>query len=669
MMIPKDFQGRTFIFMLIGLIVLGLSSYGFAASQEIEEVEDLFDMSIEELMEIEVHTASRYKQSIKEAPASVTVLTSEEIRKYGYRTLLDILQSVPGFYKTYDRNYGYVGVRGFGRPGDYNSRIQLQIDGHRINDNIANGFGTMAEFYLDVDLIERIEIVRGPGSALYGSNALFAVINVITKSAKHYNGLEVSSELASHDTEKTRLTYGHTYRNDLDVLASGTYYDRDGQILYYPEFDDPATNNGHVKNDDEDSKSFFIKASISEFTLTVAQVQREKGIPTAPWGTVFGDRRTRTWDSYGLIGLTFEHDFPDDFSVLSKVAYNHYNYYGDYALDDGGTYINKDSWKGRWWIGELQFTKRLSDRHKLVWGADTQYNVRQDQKNWDSDVYLNDRRHSKSWSIYLQDEFRILENLILNAGLRRDDYDVTGNTTNPRAGLIYRLSNDTTIKFLFGKAFRAPSAYELYYNDGNATQKMNPQLNPETIKTYELVFERRLNKIYSGTVSGFYNKIEDLIDQTIDPGDGLLQFQNLSEVTAKGLEVALDGQWDNGMRGRIGYSFVRTLDKTTRATLANSPKHMINFNLIYPLLPEKLFVGVENKYMSKLKTLAGNHEDDALVTNLTLTFENDAKNMDVQVGIYNVLDVEYGHPGFGEHIQDIIEQDERTLGAKLIYRF
>jgi outer membrane receptor protein involved in Fe transport len=96
---------------------------------------------------------------------------------------------------------------------------------------------------------------------------------------------------------------------------------------------------------------------------------------------------------------------------------------------------------------------------------------------------------------------------------------------------------------------------------------------------------------------------------------------------------------------------------------------MVNLNLIYPLWPERLFAGIENKYTSKLKTLTGNHEDDAVVTNLTLSFENTAKNMEVQVGIYNLFDVEYGHPGFGEHVQDIIEQDGRTIGAKLTYRF
>jgi iron complex outermembrane receptor protein len=146
-------------------------------------------------------------------------------------------------------------------------------------------------------------------------------------------------------------------------------------------------------------------------------------------------------------------------------------------------------------------------------------------------------------------------------------------------------------------------------------------------------------------------------------------FDNLGEVTAKGIEVALDGKWQSGMRGKIGYSYVQTLDKTTRATLANSPKNMVNFNLIYPVVPRQLFAGFESKYISKRKTLSGDHENGSTVTNLTLTYENDAKKMEIQVGIYNLFDTEYGHPGFGEHAQDIIEQDGRTFGIRLTQRF
>jgi iron complex outermembrane receptor protein len=126
-------------------------------------------MSLEELMSISVDSvygASGFEQKVTEAPASVTIITSEEIQRYGYRTLADILRNVPGFYITYDRNYSYVGVRGFGLPGQYNNNIALMIDVHRLNDNIYDGALVGTEFPLDLDLIQRVEVIRGPSRLL-----------------------------------------------------------------------------------------------------------------------------------------------------------------------------------------------------------------------------------------------------------------------------------------------------------------------------------------------------------------------------------------------------------------------------------------------------------------------------------------------------------------------
>src|SRR5690349_15333145 len=106
-----------------------------------------------------VYGASKYEQKVTEAPSSVSIVTADEIKKFGYRTLGDILRSVRGFYVTYDRNYSYIGVRGFARPSDYNTRILLLIDGHRLNESIYNSVYVGTEAVLDVDLIDRVEII------------------------------------------------------------------------------------------------------------------------------------------------------------------------------------------------------------------------------------------------------------------------------------------------------------------------------------------------------------------------------------------------------------------------------------------------------------------------------------------------------------------------------
>src|SRR5512139_1786462 len=179
-----------------------------------------------------VYGASKFEQKVNQAPSSVSIVTSQEIKKNGYRTLADILRSVPGFYVTYDRNYSYIGVRGFGRPGDYNTRVLLTIDGHRTNDNIYNQAMIGTEFILDVDLIERVEIIRGPGSSLYGSNAFFGVVNIITKRGRDLKGAEASAEAGSFDTYAARLSYGNRYPGGSEAIASATAYDSKGDRLY-----------------------------------------------------------------------------------------------------------------------------------------------------------------------------------------------------------------------------------------------------------------------------------------------------------------------------------------------------------------------------------------------------------------------------------------------------
>lgn len=650
---------------LVSFIVVAGGLLAPAALAAEDPNEGFFDMSLEELMDVEIYSASKYSQKSSQAPSSVTVITSREIQLYGYRNITEVLRSVPGFYDTYDRNYSYVGVRGFGRPGDYNTRILFLLDGHRLNDNVGSLALAGNESLLDVDLIDRVEIVRGPGSALYGSNALFAVVSIFTKKGGDFKGGELSGVYGSAEKKQGRFTYGDVFDNGFEFLTSGTLANWDGETLYYPEYNRPRYGFGKTDNDDEDAKTFFIEASYQDFTFRAASSQREKGLPTAPWESLFDSDHTRTWDDYTLLGLTWEHEVDESLSILGRFSYHHYNYDGQYTYDDGGVYDNHDWWKGRWVVGEVQVTKQFDNGHKVVLGAESQYNIRQDQKNWDFNVYLDDQRHSKSWGVYIQDEYQLTDDLSFNVGVRRDYYDASGATVNPRAALVYQLSEESTLKFLAGTAFRAPSAYELYYDDDYS--KPNPNLDPETIETYEVVYENRFSDHWKATFSGFYYKIEDLIDQVQD--GPLMQYQNISEVTANGAEVGLEGQFDSGLRGRLSYACVQTLDKSTRSELMNSPGHIVNFNLIYPLLPERLFAGIDSKYVSARKTVNDNWTDDSLVTNLTLTYVNALKNLDLQLGLYNLFDVSYDHPGFIEHEQDMIEQDGRTFAVKMTYRF
>lgn len=162
---------------IVLMVMVALSSSARAQSA-------LPDLSIEDLMKLDagqVFGASERLQPVTEAPASVSFITAEEIARYGYRTLADILRGVRGMYVTDDRNFSLIGTRGFGKPGNYNSRILLLVNGHRVNDNVFGQAEIGAEFGFDPATFERVEVIRGPASSLYGDSAFFAVVNVITK--------------------------------------------------------------------------------------------------------------------------------------------------------------------------------------------------------------------------------------------------------------------------------------------------------------------------------------------------------------------------------------------------------------------------------------------------------------------------------------------------------
>ena len=262
-----------------------------------------------------------------------------------------------------------------------------------------------------------------------------------------------------------------------------------------------------------------------------------------------------------------------------------------------------------------------------------------------------------------------LENLRLNAGVRDDYYDTFHNTVNPRAGLIYSPVGGTTLKLLYGRAFRAPNAFELNYDDGGSASKSNPDLDPETINTYELVLEQVLIKDLRLVASGFHYDIDNLIVQTIDPGDGLIVYQNVEEVTSSGLEVELQGKLPEGLTGRISYAFQRTKDKQTDELLTNSPEHMAKLSLIVPLHEDELFAGVELQYLSSRKTLAERHTQDVLLANLTVFSQKLMEGLEVSASVYNLFNWKYGDPGSAEHRQDIIEQDGISFRIKLTYSF
>ena len=617
-----------------------------------------------------VFGASKYEQKPSEAPASVSVVTNEEIRKFGYRTLSEILRSVRGFFTTYDRNYSYIGVRGFDRPGDYDTRVLLLLDGHRINDNVYDQASVGTEALIEVDAIERIEIIRGPSSSLYGTNAFLAVINVITRSGRDLKGTEVAATGGSYSTGEARMSYGARFDNGVEAFFGGSYYDSGGQNLFYPEFDSPATNNGWANGADGDSFGrLFGKMSFGNFRVEAAYSSRDKQIPTASFGTDFNDSREKTTDERGFLDLRYDRDVGLKSRFVGTVSYDGYWYRGTYPTSG---IVSRDIGNGRWWTAEAQSITTLHDRHKVIGGAEVRYNTQQDQSYYDTNpyfLYLDDRRQTSFRALYAQDEYRARDNLILNFGVRHDNYETFGGTTNPRLGVIYAARPSTTLKFLYGRAFRAPNVYELYYDDGGTSQKANPGLEPESIRTYEIALEHAFHTRFRGVASVYRYGIDNLITLMTDPADGLDVFRNVDRVKAEGVEFELEGSFARFLEGRLSYALQRSEDATAGATLTNSPRHLAKANLTVPFRDDKFLASLEAQYTSARVTVFGAPAGGFTVANVTLLTRNWKKGPSLSLSVFNLFDRKYGDPGGAEHAQTLIPQDGRNFRVQVRYEF
>lgn len=626
-----------------------------------------------------VTAASKHEQSLEEAPSAVTVITAEDIRRFGYRTLAEALRSVPGFYTSYDRNYAYLGVRGFLRPGDYNNRILLLVNGHTYNDDIYGSAAIDNSFGIDMEAIRRIEIVRGPGSALYGGNALFAVINVVTAGATDLPGMQPLVEGGSYGHVRGQSTYGHVFDSGLSLFASGSAMLENGpSTLFYPAYDSPDTNNGvAVHADGERAVNAFLSARYGGFFFQAAVNQREKDIPTGSFGTTFNDPDNHTVDSRPFAELSYTAEVLPTLLAYGRVYYDGVFYRGTYVYGTGDQRdLFDDRGTSNWFGGEARLEWRPLPQHTITVG--TEYSYHPDARQTYTSTRTRERFVDTSLSygtlgVYAQDEWHVLPQLTLVGGLRYDHYYNGIDQVSPRAALLWQPWSRTHLKLLYGQAFRAPNLYELYYSsvDSPFDYRPNPALSPESITTYEAVLEQDLPYRARAQLSVYHYELDGLIDLAtfVDPNTGnpYVQFENLNGARASGAELALSVPITDKVLARVGYS-LQHARADNGAQLSNSPQNLGVVALLFPL-PYGVQGGAEIQVESPRLTLARTQLPTAVVGNLTLDYATPIHGLATSVGLYNIFNQKYSDPAAPEHLQDAIPQNGFTFRVQLRYQF
>ena len=630
------------------------------------------EFTLEQLMRIEIEPvfgASKRMQPVTEAPASVTIVTRDEIARYGYRSLADVLRSVRGFYVTNDRNYSYLGARGFARPGDYGTRILLLVDGHRMNDNVFEQAAIGREFGVDAAMFERVEIVRGPSSSLYGTSAFFAVVNVIMRNGADINGITASADTGTFGSHNAFVGVGKKLARRIEFALSASYSGSDGPArLYIPTFDTPATNGGVADRlDDEEATQFFGRIKVADFTLTAAYGDRAKGVPTASYLTTFNDPRLRTTDRRSFIDAQYGHAVKGVQVALSAYV-DDYHYSGSYPLQataDGPAVLNRDYGIGTWAGAEARVTRSLPWRQALIVGTDFRSNFRQAQGSIDDgslDGGFAVDRSSKAGAVYVSDDITLHSAVHITLGVRDDVYGAFSHVT-PRAAVIVTPSRRQAFKYLYGTAFRAPNAFELdYFSEG----VRNQTLRPETIGSHEVVWERYFGTRLRTSASAYRNHVSGLLALKADPAENLF-WTNDGEVRSTGAEF--EGEWRfKRIEGLASYSNQRTTDLQTHEGLTNSPHHLVKVRLSSPGPVHGSTIAFEMQSLSSRTTLAGQTIPSARLANVTFV-EPIGGRLDLVAGVRNAFGARYGDPGSEEHRQDVIEQDGRTISVGLRWRF
>ena len=635
-------------------------------------------ITLEQLMAMDVERvfgASRFQQSVLDAPASVSIVTRDDIERFGYRTLADILRSVRGFYVSNDRNYSYVGVRGFSRPGDYNTRVLLLIDGHRLNDNIYDQAMIGTEFPLDVELIERVEVVRGASSSLYGTSAFFGVVNVVTKRAGDLGRFSGSAEVASLGTLRVRGSFARLFSNGASAAVSVTGYHADGQAqLFYPELAGVTRTGGVATGLDGDGfAQVFASVSSGGWKGQTTWAVREKGIPTGAFDTAFDDDRTRTRDLRGYVDASYDRTWAGT-ALQWRAAYDRYSYDGTYALDlpeglDPDPY--QDTGRGEWWSSEATIRRHVSRAHHLTAGLEFRGNVRQDQAAtypMSGTVVLDDRRRSRVWSLFAQDEFRISPRVLLNAGIRHDDFSLSGAATSPRAALVVSPLPDSALKLTYAEAFRAPNAYELFYY----TPSGSSALTPERIRSAEIIWEQYFARRVRVEAAVFANRVRNLISQRAGGSENPLEdvsFHNLESTVARGFGLETEARLAAGFNLHASYQYADAHLHGANQPLSNSPRSLGRAALTRRTVGGRLVASTEVMFVGSRLAIDGTSSPAFGLWNASIGAPTLVRHVTLQLDARNLLNRAYGDPGAEEHRQSLIPQDGRTARLRATWRF
>ncbi|MET0061135.1 MAG: TonB-dependent receptor [Candidatus Thiodiazotropha endolucinida] len=664
-----------------------------------QQLDHFLSLSLEQLMEMEITISTDTKQTVSQAPAAVSVITVEDIEATGATNLVDILESVPGIHVRANQ-FAFRPLIQF--RGTNANQTLLMINGTSMRD-LMWGFGIFWKG-IPSSIIDRVEIIRGPGSALFGADASAGVINVITKTAGKINHNEMGLRSGSFNSNTGWLQYGNSW-NGFDIGLTINLATTDGHDPFVAA--DGQTQQdaalGSMVSLAPDNAQFGWKNQ--DIRLSVAKddwqlrvdYMKHSDLKVGLTGAGVLDPLTTAEDSRFNLDLLYnDPDFSNDWGIDAELRYQDLDYTsGDGFQERPPGAFNGDYPQGV--INQMQSAeRRLSfeasglftgvDKHALRLGLgytwQDLYLVKQllnmgigpdgnplppgsplvDVSNTPY-AFAPEKTRSIRY-LFLQDVWSFSDNWQLTAGVRYDDYSDFGDTLNPRLALVWQVSDRFTTKLLYGRAFRPPSFQELFAE--TSFSRPNPDLDPERSETVELILSYIPSNDLNIAINLYNLQQSDFIRAITSPGESDRRFQNTGNHTIQGIE--LEAKWQAAKTLRLSANYTIRNPDNNQFRAIDEPKQDAyarvdwNFSPDWNLNMQTNWIGERERRSNDLRSSL----DDYTLTDTTLRYTG-LNAWEFAFSIRNLFDEdarEYTAPS----VTDDLILPERSLYAEIKYK-
>lgn len=553
--------------------------------------------------------AAKREQSLGNVASAVTVISGDRLRRFGYRTVGEALAAVAGAYLVDTRLAYAIGIRGLAIPGDFNTRILVLIDGASVNEAWGSFAGLGFESLVSIDEIARVELIRGPVSSVYGANAFFGIVNIVTRGAAETP--RAWGRVGVHSVNGLVSSAG--------LAAGGVNEQIRGTITFMNRIGDTTSAPGVGSNLQGDASRSYIGSIVGAYHGTFAQVRGYHYYRDSPFAPYLSDPAVphpfRAYDSQLLVEGGHARDLSKRFSITARGYFNMYRYRDDIVqvmpkprfFDIGdGTSIGAEL-RGRY---ELIVPQKLG----ITAGTEANYNITDSRAYEEGDEECAPvggaacvPKNFDIEGVYAEVDAQPTDWLGLTGGVRFDRNAVIDRRISPRAALFLAKPEQYGAKLLYAEGFRNPSAYEAFFFD-NTSFSQPVDLRAETIRSFEAVLWAKLAGL-SARVSGFYWNARDVVEQLPDPNNPmLLQFQNAARFVTMGAEVEASYRTSDGWYGFGGatYSLVGSSDDEAApivyGEVPNAPAIVAALGVSTPKLFDRVHVSGEALFVGERPT-------------------------------------------------------------------